>query len=320
MTYPDAWTGLRAPTRGSRVEPRGFPPILRLAELTPAERRATLLDPACSRVRHGYVARAASADRPSAERRIHDVLVGARAVVTTARTLTAVSHVTAAMALGCWVFQPPLVVHVTQTGHRKGASGMVPVRRHVAALPDADLRLLGDVMVTSPARTAIDVARTEPFLRALPVVDVLLRLGVEPDELTARVSALGSVRGARAAAAVVSSATGRVHAIGESIVRGHAILMGLPPAHTLYAVDTPRGRWEADLAWPELKVAIEIDGATKLAGLRGEALTRALNASAAREAALVEQGWVILHVTWRDLMETDSLRRALARLVRHRVV
>lgn len=314
----DAWDGLTSPTRGSALRPRAFPSLIHTSDLSRAEARHLLATGALVPVRRGLLAHPPGATDPKTEREIHAVLAAARAALEYTRVPTAVSHLSAAMALGCWIFRPPRVAHITQATRVKGSSGKVRVVRHAGELPPADLRISGVVVVTSPIRTAIDVARTEPLARALPVLDSLLALGVDPTELAARADALGPVTGAPAARIAVEAAR-PVHAIGESVVRAYCIVLHLPPPETLCCIETPAGIWEGDLVWRGIKVAIEVDGALKLAGLEGEALTRALNRAAAREAALVKAGWVILHVTWSDLMNPAALQRKLVRLVRHRV-
>lgn len=299
---------------------RSFPRLVRVSELSRSDVDRALAAGELVRVRHGYLTAPPARDLPASERAIHGILAAAHAVVASARTPVAVSHLSAAMALGCWVYRPPREAHVTQSRQRKGHSGVIPVRRHMSSLPVESLRLSEDVLVTAPARLVVDVARTEPFLRALPVADVVLALGVPREDLLLEVERLGSSRGVRSARAVVELATGRVHALGESVVRGHVILLGLPRPRTLFEAETALGIKELDLAWPEIKVAVEFDGAVKLAGPTGEELTRALNDAAAREAALVKLGWVILHLTWHDLLNVEELRRKLVRLVRYRAI
>lgn len=325
MTHPDSlldlWHGLRAPRRGSPIEPRPFPPLTFTRGRSRAEVRALMAEQRLVHVRRGVLGPPPPEGARPVDAIVHQALVASRAAVERARTRAAVSHLVAAMAIGCWIFAPQLLGHLTQvTRVTTTASGDVPVRRHRAELPREDLRLAGTVMVTSPARTAVDVALTEHLVRALPVLDGLLSLGVSKEELLGRLDVFQRVPGIRGARLVVESATAKVHSVGESVVRAYVILLGLPLPETLFGIDTPRGWYELDLAWPALKVAIEIDGAVKLSGLAGETLTRALHAAAAREAALVSEGWVILHLTWQNLLDAPELCRMLVRLVRHRVI
>lgn len=143
-------------------------------------------------------------------------------------------------------------------------------------------------------------------------------MGADSEVIRLQLASLGGARGVAAARRVEAFATASVHSPGETLVRGIAIEGGLPRPETLHRVDTEIGVLELDVAWPELRVAVEFDGAVKLAGLRGEALTRQVGANLRREAALVRAGWVVLHLTWSDLADPGALLIRLRRLVTHR--
>lgn len=272
-------------------------------------------------VRRGYVAAPPPPGLPISEQRIYRVLCGARAAADFARTPSVFSHLTAAMALGCWIVDPPPVAHLTQQRHvTTPGSGEITIRRHSAVLDKHEIRVHGDVLITAPLLTAVQCALTERLFRALPILDSLLALGLPKADVLEVCEGLAKVRGIRRARRACNLATPKVHSPGESTLRAHCDDLGLPPCETLYRLDTPRGPHELDLAWPERKVAIEFDGAMKVAGLSGEELTQAMNEIAAREAALVASGWVILHLTWGDLLRPAELRLRLTRLVLHRAL
>jgi very-short-patch-repair endonuclease len=76
-------------------------------------------------------------------------------------------------------------------------------------------------------------------------------------------------------------------------------------------VNLPGGRVRLDLAWPDLKVNVEVDSRlwhTSPSDRRRDA---------ARDARLAAAGWIIVRVTWMDLVEepdttTERICRALA--------
>jgi very-short-patch-repair endonuclease len=79
---------------------------------------------------------------------------------------------------------------------------------------------------------------------------------------------------------------------------------GLPAPHLQYRVDLPGGPVRLDAAWPELKIAVEFDGAA-FHGSPG-ARERDLR----RDAALAALGWVVLRVGYRDVTERPAVCRA----------
>lgn len=72
-----------------------------------------------------------------------------------------------------------------------------------AALPDADVVVLGGVRVTTRRRTAVDLLSHEPADRALRLVARLRAAGLDPARVRADVAAASGRRGVRAAAALV---------------------------------------------------------------------------------------------------------------------
>jgi hypothetical protein len=79
---------------------------------------------------------------------------------------------------------------------------------------------------------------------------------------------------------------------------------GLPAPQLQYRVDLPAGPICLDAAWPELKIAVEFDGAAFHGNL--EARERDLR----RDAALAALGWVVLRFGFRDVTERPQECRA----------
>ncbi|MCU1526615.1 MAG: hypothetical protein JWP75_378, partial [Frondihabitans sp.] len=97
------------------------------------------------------------------------------AAVTRARTAVVISHSSAAAfwefpRLGPW----PERIHVVEIGGT-GATGGTTLLRHSAVLEDGDIREVHGVLVTAPARTALDLAIGAPLRQAVLALDHGLR-------------------------------------------------------------------------------------------------------------------------------------------------
>ncbi|WP_284249309.1 hypothetical protein [Litorihabitans aurantiacus] len=314
----DSWHGLASPTRGLPMAPLDLPTVVPTRNLPRRDAARLLENGDLVALRPGVLAAPPDAGASSAQRRSQLVLQHVRAHSHMARTDLPFSHQTAALLLGCWILGAGLPVHVTapppSTGHRPSPH----LRVHHTPLEARDIRLHQDVRVTCIERTVADCARTLPLVESVVLVDSALRMGADREDVLRRIATVTGARGVRAARRTMEIATAQVHSPGESFVRAVAVADGLPLPRTLHLVDTEIGRVELDIAWPEMRVAVEFDGAVKLARLRGEELTREVNRTSRREAALARAGWVVLHLTWSDLRDRDALVVRLRRLVRHR--
>lgn len=308
------------------MQPRHLPDLVRTRDLRQLVSEGRDDAGPLVRVRRGVLAPAASPTAPGttespAARAVDDVLRHARAFERVAGARFAFSRTTAATLLGCWVLRPGLPVHVTQeTRASTSAEDRRLVVRHRQHVPDRDLRVHDDVVVTSIERTVVECAATLPFTAAVVLADSGLRLGADRAIIEDLLGSLAGHRGIRRARAVIEAATSVVHSPGESMVRAVALRAGLPAPRPLHVVDTDLGPQELDVAWVHERVAVEMDGAVKLVGLGEADLTRRLHAAMERHDALTRAGWVILRVTWAMVLREAELARRLTRLVRHRLV
>ena len=234
---------------------------------------------------------------------------------------------------GARLLVPPSAVFSGRTAaYLHGATDLVDVRTPVEVSVSPDVRFgpvtglrvrhvtVGHAEVvrvsrgpcTTPIRTALDIARTEPLLEGVVALDVLLaRRVVDHPVLRAAVRVQSTPRGARRAARAVDLADGRAESPQESRLRVLLTLAGLV-AVPQYTVRDRDGRFVArvDLAFPEQRVAVEYDGAWH--GDPGQ-LTR----DRRRLNALVAAGWTVLHVTAADLrLPEDLVARVTALLGR----
>ncbi len=154
--------------------------------------------------------------------------------------------------------------------------------------PDEIIRVAG-VAVTTPVRTAFDLARWAPTLtERVAAVDALAhhrRVDVA-DVRVLRHRHLGARNGGEVAK-VLRLADRRAESPMESRARMALVLGGLPPPAVQHPVVVRGRRYYLDLAYPDLKVAVEYDGADHRTQQRAR---RDLE----REAALVSAGWRIL--------------------------
>jgi hypothetical protein len=196
----------------------------------------------------------------------------------------------------------------------RGRDGLVvhhaqDIRRDVvqlAGLPVLALdRVVSDLLCTLPRRTD-----------ALALIDEALRLaGREHQELRRRIgdriSRRPDPRGTVIGAALLDLASERAESLPESWVRWRLVEHGLPLPevnHPLLGVDGVEVR-RLDLAWPQLRVALEYDGYVPHHGRADQ--------DAARADDLRRRGWIVVRMGADDLADLGrvlhELRAAFAR-------
>ncbi len=199
---------------------------------------------------------------------------------------------TAAALLGFDVIEDDCIHLVGQRG--TDAAVQDDLRVHQAALDESDVVVLPNgIRCTSPARTAVDLARLLPRLDALPVVDLVLGMRLcTPHSLSAELSAHSGLAGIVQAREMVALGDGRAESPMESRLRLRAIDGGLPtPEPQVWVCDAiGYAKHRVDLGWREQLVAGEYDGITHLARERQRR-------DRDRHLWLVAQGWQPLYFT-----------------------
>ena len=217
------------------------------------------------------------------------------------------SHVTAAVAHDVPIWDLPLEeVHLTRTDGRAGRreAGIV---QHCGALPPDDVVLVHGVPVTSPARTAFDVAATTDVEHGLCVVnDLLHRRLVTRAQLDAINRQMARVPGSLGVDLTFRLADGRCESIGESRSLYMFWMHSLPAPQPQYKIYDEHGQLVAivDFAWPELGLFVEFDGRIKYERLRreGESVTDVVLREKKREAMICRlTGWRCHRIVWADL-------------------
>ncbi len=227
-----------------------------------------------------------------------------------------VSHASAA---ACW--RLPLyrvdttAVHFTRPGARSGRR--TPARiDHAGVLRDDERTTVDAVVVTTVARTLVDLARSESSAAAVVAADCALRRRMTtPADLREAMHRCAGLPGIRTARRALQSADGRAESPGESLTR--LALSSLPALDSQVTLTDDEGRFVArtDFAVRESLLVIEFDGQQKYLASRapGQSLEQAVLAEKRREDAIRGLGYLVLRVVWRDLDEPQRLRQRVAR-------
>jgi hypothetical protein len=232
-----------------------------------------------------------------------------------------ISHTSAAVMLGIDTWDVRLDrVHVSRR-YRYGARASRWVSPHDVAEPLSTV-LVGDVMVTTPARTVVDCARLVSFEQGVVITDSALRSGlVTVTELDRHLHAAAHKMGIARARTVVAFADARSESVGESRSRVLLRQSALPDLELQYRIRDVLGNDVArvDFAIPELKVAGEFDGKVKYGRLLrpGESAGDAVFEEKRREDAVRDLDWQVVRWVWAELAEPavviDRWNRAIER-------
>ena len=210
-----------------------------------------------------------------------------------------------------WAVAEPvhLTLSPTRGRHRAG------LRLHTSImLGSADTCGCDGVPVTSPARTAADLARVLPRLPAVIAADSVLRAGLcRPGDLRAVVHRLGGHRGVRVARDIVALSDEWSASVPETTMRMTLVDSGLPRPVANHDLRDGAGAVLArgDLVYDTLLVWLEYDG------YDGHVERRAFEYDRQRERMLVARGWEVLRFTAADLrrpyLVVRDVREALVR-------
>jgi len=199
------------------------------------------------------------------------------------------------------------------------AEVIVPVRARahpglciVQGTVDAvDQAVVAGCRVTTPLRTAWDLARWLPLIEAVIAVDALAhRHGFAPSLLLARRAAAPGARGCRGLDRVVALADPRSESPRETRLRLGLVLAGLPPPSVQHRILDEYGFVLArvDLAYPEAKLAVEYDGSRHFDARRAR-LDRQ------RDSELAGYGWQTLRLAAEDIWTMPQTVHRIRRLL-----
>jgi hypothetical protein len=170
-------------------------------------------------------------------------------------------------------------------GYRRRAVPMLVV--HLDTVASSEITEWNGVRLTTPERTAADLARWAPTLtEAVVALDALSSTGrFDPEAITELV--VPGSRGAARVPRVVELADRLSQSPMETRVRIAIVLAGLPPPVAQHRVVLGSREFALDLAYPEVMLAVEYNGADHL---RPDRALRDLE----REQLLVAAGWRII--------------------------
>jgi very-short-patch-repair endonuclease len=189
-------------------------------------------------------------------------------------------------------------------------SGAVPgVRLTRRAFSPSEVTGRRDLRVTTPLRTALDLARIRPREEAVVALDRFLRSGLVPLADVRNAAGTLTGPGCRHVRAAADLADGVAESPQETRLRLLLRASHLPPPVAQHVVRDADGFVaRVDFAWPELRLALEYDGAWH--GERGQ-----FAADRRRLNRLTAAGWQVIFVTAADLHRPEQLiariRRAL---------
>ena len=169
--------------------------------------------------------------------------------------------------------------------------------------------MIDDLPLSTPLRTAWDVATLEPLATAVAALDAMVRAdAVDLPDLRLMADRGAGRFGARASGGPCRSSTLGPSRRAESWVRVALVLAGLAPIPQ-YEVRVDGIVSRFDFAWPEAKVALEYEGAYHFEEARSSVTTSACD-------RLRAAGWIVIRISAADLRNLDAVvekvRAALA--------
>ncbi len=171
------------------------------------------------------------------------------------------------------------------------------IRTWADRIEDDEVAMLHGMPVTTPARTALDLASRYPVDRAVALVDALARaarLKVADVELLAK--RYPGRRGIRRALCALDLVDAGAESPRETWLRLLLIRAGFPRPRTQIPMHDQYGQLVAvlDMGWEDVKIAADYDGDHHRTD------RRRFNQDIRRAEALTELGWIDVRVTAED--------------------
>lgn len=222
-------------------------------------------------------------------------------------------------AAAVWGFDscPPGQVEITTPRHlRSGAAKDIVIHRYQKILPD-EIQTVGQVDVTGPARTLLDVAAVVHSVRLEVALDSALRrkqVTVPELRLTLALNASRGRRGVQAFRRALDLRDGSFRPPHQGLERKVWSLIkrsDLPiPLREYPIIEAGRETYRIDFAYPDRMLAIEADGwahhSDRISWSKDQR----------RSNVLTTRGWRVLHFTQEDVRNRpqqliEEIRRSL---------
>ncbi|MGY1723075.1 DUF559 domain-containing protein [Blastococcus sp. SYSU DS0533] len=228
----------------------------------------------------------------------------------------ALSHTTALAVWGVRPLERPLHATVDQGIRRAGAPDL-RVHRRLRFDPGSPqcVDRLG-LRVTVLARSLVDAWPLLPPTERRPLaLDIARRGLVTAGRLDEALAERPNVAGRRSLRQTIDliadGCQSELEAMGVLHVFRHR---SLPPSVGQHRTDLPTGTIRLDRAWPEVKLAVELDGA------RHHTSPEDRRRDLARDSALAALGWVVLRFTYADVLrDPDGVRACVLAAYRTRM-
>lgn len=228
----------------------------------------------------------------------------------------AFSHDSAARLLRIDTLEPPVqATHLTLHGPT-GSRTTAGVSRHRDLLPLC-VEVVDDLVVTSYARTAIDLARWHGYRHGLVAVDAVRRLGVPIADLEAELARTARHPHASRARAAVQDSNAGAESVLETLGRELVASLDIGDVETQFAVRIDGGR----VVWCDIRVGchvFECHGKVKLipvaeGGLATQPAVDVLWKQQARQTSICAEGLGASSIVWADCFGAGR-EKARARL------
>jgi very-short-patch-repair endonuclease len=170
----------------------------------------------------------------------------------------------------------------------------------VLSIEDGDLRLMDGIAITTELRTVFDCGRWLPLVDAVVVADSLAHdRAFTTDELAAYIGARRGSRGIGQLDRVLDLMDPKSESPMETRLRLLIVLAGLPRPRSQVIIKDRGNHFvaRADLGYPQIRYAIEYDGAFHWKQRR---------ADDRRRDAMRKLGWEVLVVSSEDYYETPN--------------
>lgn len=204
---------------------------------------------------------------------------------------------TAARIHGMWVISLTEEIQEVTTPSRRGpAKHLVEpdVRYRTSALTAAEVTTAYGIRLSTPIRTAIDIARYHGFQEGLIAMDWLLSIAhVERSDILLHIERMGRVRNCGVARDAARAAVYNADSPMESLARAEFLLRGV----TGWKFQAQVQRYRVDFLFDD-SVILELDGDTKHASDP----RRSLLQERKRERELTNQGYTVLRYGFTDVL------------------
>lgn len=164
-------------------------------------------------------------------------------------------------------------------------------------IDDDEICAIDGMRVTTPVRTAVDLARRYPVDTAVPAIDALARAtGLKVADVESAVRRHAGRHGHKRALATLALVDPGAESPRETWLRLLIIRNDFPRPESQVPVYDEYGTLvgEVDLGWRDLKIAVEYEGDHHRTN------RRVFNKDIRRIEALIEQGWIVIRVTSMD--------------------